>query len=160
MTSPVNQEKAIEALIAMNTAAINLRLYPPTNAMIIKTIDRLLETLLTLFEDEDSVVFAEADRNLLISGEPLSQKYLGRPQVAIFLTLMINWGIKSLTFVKGLEKNELILFLEVMSKKPDELNSKGGLAQIISGGRMPIFFLIRRFMWHGIKTIKLWPALK
>ena len=141
MTNPGIQEKVIEALIAMNTAAINLRLYPPTNAMIIKTIDRLHETFLTLFAEEDSVIFAEAERNLLISGEPLGQKYLGRPQVAIFLTLMINCGIKSLTFMKGLEKNELILFLETMSKKPDEVKSKGGLAQIISEGRMPHILL-------------------
>ena len=137
MTNPVNQEKVIEALITMNTAAINLRLYPPTNPMIIKSLDRLHETFLTLFEEGDSVIFAEAERNLLVSGEPLGQKNLGRPQVAIFLMLMINWGIKSLTFVKGLEKNELILFLEAMSKKPDELKTKGGLAQIISEGKMP-----------------------
>jgi len=137
MTSSVIQEKVFDALIAMNTAAINLRLYPPTNPIIIKTIDRLHETFLTLFKEEDSVIFAEAERNLLISGEPLSQKYLGRPQTAIFLTLMINWGIKSLTFVKGLEKSELISFLETMSKKPDEVKSKGGLEQIISEGRMP-----------------------
>ncbi|HYA15664.1 MAG TPA: HEAT repeat domain-containing protein [Syntrophales bacterium] len=136
MTYSVNQEKVLEALIAMNTAAINLRLYPPTNAMIIKTIDRLHETFLNLFEESDSVIFAEAERNLLITGEPLSQKYLGRPQVAIFLTLMINWGIKSLTFVKGLGKNELILFLETMSKKPEE-QSKVRLSQIISEGGMP-----------------------
>jgi len=140
MAGSVNQEKVVEALIAMNTAAINLRLYPPTNAMTVKTIDRLHETFLTLFEEENSVIFAEAERNLLISGEPLSQKYLGRPQIAIFLTLMISWGIKSLTFVKGLEKNELILFLEAMSKKPDE-QSKRGMPQIFSEGRMPHILL-------------------
>jgi HEAT repeat protein len=137
MTNHVNQEKAIEALITMNTAAINLRLYPPTNPMIIKSLDRLHETFLTLFEEGDSVIFAEAERNLLISGDPLSHKYLGRPQVAIFLTLMINWGIKSLTFMKGLEKSELISFLETMSKKPDEVKKEGGLAQIISEGKTP-----------------------
>jgi HEAT repeat protein len=137
MTGPVNQEKVIEVLITMNTAAINLRLYPSTNPMIIKTIDKLHEIFLTLFEEEDSVIFTEAERNLLISGESLTQKYLGRPQIAIFLTLLINWGIKSLTFMKGLEKDELILFLEAMSKKPDELKLKGGLAQIISEGKMP-----------------------
>ncbi len=137
MTDQEIQEKVIEVLITMNTASINLRLYPPTNAMIIKTIDRLHEIFLTLFEKVDSVIFAEAERNLLISGEPLSQKHLGRPQVAIFLMLMINWGIKSLTFIKGLDKNELITFLAIIGKKPDEIKNEGGLSRIISEGRMP-----------------------
>ena len=137
MTNQEIQEKVIEALITINTASINLRLYPPTNAMIVKTIDRLHETFLTLFEKLDSVIFAEAERNLLIAGEPLNQKHLGRPQVAIFLMLMINLGIKSLTFIKGLDKNELITFLAIIGKKPDEIKKEGGLSQIISGSRMP-----------------------
>lgn len=60
MTHLEIQEKVIEALTTMNTATINLRLYPSTNAMIIKTIDRLHETFLTLFEKANYVIFAEA----------------------------------------------------------------------------------------------------
>lgn len=137
MSSLGIQEKAVETLIIMNSAIVNLRLYPPTNAMIIKTVDRLYETFMALFEDEKSIIFAESDKNLLLSGEPLSQKHLGKPQVAVFLMLMINWGIKSLTFEKGLEKSELISFLETMAKKPDEVKQKGGLEQVIAEGKMP-----------------------
>jgi HEAT repeat protein len=137
MSSLVIQEKAVDTLVIMNSAIVNLRLYPPTNAMIIKTIDKFYETLMALFEDETSIIFAESDRNLLLSGEPLSQKYLGKPQVAIFLMLMINWGMKSLTFEKGLEKSELILFLQIMAQKPDDVKSKGGLEQVIAEGNMP-----------------------
>jgi HEAT repeat protein len=137
MSSLGIQEKVVDTLITMNSAIVNLRLYPPTNAMIIKTVDKLYETFMALFEDENSIIFAESDRNLLLSGEPLSQKYLGKPQVAIFLMLMINWGIKSLTFEKGLEKSELIPFLQTMAKKPDEVKAKGGLEQVIAEGKMP-----------------------
>ena len=137
MSSLVIQEKAVDTLVIMNSAIVNLRLYPPTNAMIMKTVDKLYETFTALFEDEKSILFAESDRNLLLSGEPLSQKYLGKPQVAVFLMLMLNWGIKSLTFEKGLEKSELILFLHTMAKKPDEVKQKGGLEQLIAEGTMP-----------------------
>jgi HEAT repeat protein len=137
MTGLGVQEKAIEALIIMNTAIINLRLYPPTNAMIVKTIDRLHDILMTISEGEDTLIFAESERNLLISGEPLSQKYQEKPQVAIFLMLMINWGIKSISFNKGLDKSELTSFLEIMGKKPDDIKKEKGLSQIISEGKMP-----------------------
>ncbi|MCX5855737.1 MAG: HEAT repeat domain-containing protein [Deltaproteobacteria bacterium] len=145
MTDSEIQEKAIEALVIMNTAIINLRLYPPTNAMIVKTIDRLHDTLLAISEEIDALIFAESDRNLLVSGEPLSQKYLEKPQVAIFLMLMINWGIKSITFNKGLDKSELTSFLEIMGKKPDDVKKEKGMEQLISEGKMPHIQINQKF---------------
>ncbi|MEN6318586.1 MAG: HEAT repeat domain-containing protein [Syntrophaceae bacterium] len=131
------QEKVIETLVAMNTAITNLRLYPPTNAMILKTIDRLYEAFQIIFEESDSVIFSESDRILLIAGEPLSQKHQGKPQVSMFLMLMFTWGIKSLTFMKGLDKSELMFFLEIMGKKPDDVKKEGGLEQFIAEGKTP-----------------------
>ena len=137
MAGPGLQEKAIEAVVIMNTAIINLRMYPPTNAMIVKTIDRLYDMLQTIFEEEDALLLAESERSLLISGEPLSQKNREKPQVAILLVLMINWGIKSIGFNKNLDKRELSLFLEIMGKKPDDVIKEKGLEQLVSEGEMP-----------------------
>ena len=137
MAGPGLQEKAIEAVVIMNTAIINLRMYPPTNAMIVKTTDRLYDMLQTIFEEEDALLLAESERSLLISGEPLSQKNRERPQVAILLMLMINWGIKSIGFNKNLDKRELSLFLEIMGKKPDDVIKEKGLEQLVSEGEMP-----------------------
>jgi len=137
MAGPGLQEKAIEAVVIMNTAIINLRMYPPTNAMIVKTIDRLYDMLQTIFEEEDALLLAESERSLLISGEPLSQKNREKPQVAILLVLMINWGIKSIGFNKNLDKRELSLFLEIMGKKPDGVIKEKGLEQLVSEGEMP-----------------------
>ena len=137
MAGPGLQEKAIEAVVIMNTAIINLRLYPPTNAIIVKTIDRLYDMLQTIFEEENALLLAESERSLLISGEPLSQKNREKPQVAIFLMLMINWGIKSIGFNKNLDKRELSLFLEIMGKRQDDVIKEKGLEQIVSEGEMP-----------------------
>ncbi|HBH86297.1 MAG TPA: hypothetical protein DDY17_01665 [Syntrophaceae bacterium] len=144
MSSSGIQEKAVDTLIIMNSAIVSLHLYPPTNAMTAKTIDRLYETFQTILEDEKSIIFEESDRNLLVSGKQLSHKHLGKPQVAIFLMLMINYGIKNLTFEKGLGKIELIPFLEAMSTKPDEVKSKGGLEQVITGGKIPHILINRK----------------
>ncbi|MDQ5987970.1 MAG: hypothetical protein CSYNP_03718 [Syntrophus sp. SKADARSKE-3] len=44
------KQKAIEILVIMNTAIINLRIYPPTSAMITSTIDRLHQAMQAVFE--------------------------------------------------------------------------------------------------------------
>ncbi len=137
MAGPGIQEKAIEAVVIMNTAIINLRMYPPTNAMIVKTIDRLYDMLQAVFEEEDTLLLAEAERSLLVAGESLSQKNREKPQVAIFLMLMLNWGIKSIGFNKNLDKTELSLFLEIMGKKPDDEKKEKSLEQLVSEGMMP-----------------------
>jgi HEAT repeat protein len=141
MEISVLQDKSVNAVVIMNTAIINLRLYPPTNAMVVRSIDRLYESLLSVHEDVDSVVFAESEKNLLISGEPLGPKHKGKAHVAIFLVLMMNWGIKSITFTRGLQKNELIPLLEIIGKKPDDLQIKKVWGQIISEGKMPHILL-------------------
>jgi len=141
MTPSVLQDKSVNALVTMNTAIINLRLYPPTNAMVVRSIDRLLESLLNILEDVDSVIFAESEKNLLISGEPLGPKNKGKAHVAIFLVLMMNWGIKSITFTKGLDKTEIIPFLEIIGKKPDEQKIKKVWEQTVTEGTMPHILL-------------------
>jgi len=137
----VLQDKSVNAVVTMDTAIINLRLYPPTNAMVTRSIDRLQESLLNILEDVNSVTFAETEKNLLIGGEPLGPKHKGKAHVAIFLVLMMNWGIKSITFTRGLDKTELVPFLEIIGKKPDEQKIKKVWEQIVSEGKMPHILL-------------------
>ena len=136
MTGAGIQEKVIEAVVIMNAAIINLRLYPPTNAMIMKTIEKLYDALQKIFDGNETLLLAESEKSLLISGESLTEKNRQKPQVAIFLMLMANWGIKSIRFNKGLEKNELLFFLEMLGKKPDGVIEEKGLEQILSEGKM------------------------
>ncbi len=141
MTPLVLQDKSVNALVMMNTAIINLRLYPPTNAMVTRSIDRLYESLLNILEDAESVIFSESEKNLLVEGEPLGPKHKGKAHVAIFLVLMMNWGIKSITFTKGIDKTELAPLLEIIGKKPDDLQIKKVWNQIIAEGKMPHILL-------------------
>ncbi len=46
------QKKAVDALVIMNTAIKNMRLYPPSSAMIVQTIDRLYQAFLDMFVQE------------------------------------------------------------------------------------------------------------
>ncbi len=126
------KQKALEILVIMNTAIVNLRLYPPTSSMIINTVDRLYQNLQMAFEREPSLIISEADKNLLIGDEMLSQKDLERPQVAAFLGLLLNFGVRSITFKNDLTREDLSSFLEIMGEKPETIKQAGGLPNVMT----------------------------
>ena len=69
------QEHAINAMIAINAAIQNLRLYPASSTSTINSIDLAYRCILKVLEQENPLVFAEAERNLLI-GEVLLGMHL------------------------------------------------------------------------------------
>jgi ribosomal 50S subunit-associated protein YjgA (DUF615 family) len=133
MTDSKILEKAIDAIIVLNAAFTNIRLYPPTSAMIGKSIDSAASIFQGIFEHEDSLILAESERNLIVSGQMLAEKDSLRPQVAAFIQLMLKLGIKSITFERGMEKSEILSLLEVVTKKPEDLQKEGGILKVILG---------------------------
>ena len=111
--------KALDALIVMNTAIKNVRLYPPTSATITNTIEKLHLIFLDILEQEAPIIFAESEKNILICGKPLEQKDQEKASVTALLNILLNFGIRSISFDKGLEKAELSAFMELLSKKPE-----------------------------------------
>ncbi len=135
------KQKSLDALVIMNTAIKNVRLYPPTSASIINTIERLHLAFLDMFTLEAPIIFAESEKNLLICGNPLDQKDQERFQVVALLSILLSFGIKSITFDIGLEKAELSAFLELLSKKPESVKNEGGLLNIMDEKNMQHIYL-------------------
>lgn len=136
MTNVEIQKKAVETLVLMNTTVKNLRLYPATSAMIVQTVDKLYEAFLEIFAEEEALVFAESERSLLIGSEALPKKDQERLAVAAFLDLMLNFGLRSVGFERGMTKEELTAFVDLMSKKPEAIKSRGGIQALASGGKL------------------------
>ena len=127
MANASTQQKAVAILILINTAITNLRLYPPTSAMIRNTIDRLCQAFSDALEETPSLDFAESERSILVCGEPLGTDDLERPQVRSFLELLLGFEMRSISFEKGLENEELLRLLPILSKKPETVAGEGGL---------------------------------
>ncbi len=126
------RQKALDALVIFNTAIKNVRLYPPASATIINTTERLNQAFQEMLALENPVIFAESEKSILICGNPLNQKDQEKIQVAALLNILLGFGLKSISFEKGLEKAELAAFTEILSRKPDLIESEGGLAQILA----------------------------
>ena len=67
MASPDIIKKAIDALTVANVAVTNIRLYPPTSAIIRNTVDRAYQIFSDILTEQDSVIFAESGHNFIIS---------------------------------------------------------------------------------------------
>lgn len=133
MTDSSTLGKAVDAIIFLNAAFINIRLYPPTSPMIMKSIENADSILQGILKQEDAVVFEESEESLVISGQLMDEKDNKRPQVTSFVQLMLKQGIKRIIFKKGLEKSELLHFLEVAAWKPEDLQKEGGIQKVMSG---------------------------
>jgi len=126
------KQKALDTLVILNTAIKNVRLYPPASATIINTIERLDQAFQEILIIENPIVFAESEKNILICGNPFNQKDQEKIQVAALLNILLGFGLKSISFDKGLEKGELSAFTEILSRKPDAIKSEGGLLPVLA----------------------------
>jgi len=84
------QDKAVDAIMLMNTTIIHLRLYPPTSAMISRTIDRLLCALSEMLAEETPLIFAESERTLLFCEEPAWPNDHEKVHVRTFVDIIVN----------------------------------------------------------------------
>jgi len=109
-------EKHLELLFLLNAAITNLRLYPTTNPVIQRTMDNLFLTLQDFLQVNDEFILAEAEKNLLINGTLLEKSDQERPQVKSLLDIMNSFKIKSISLEKGVTKEELLTFLELISR--------------------------------------------
>jgi len=119
-------------MVAINAAIRNMRLYPITSTATINSVDKALQSIDHILETEESLAFAESEKNLLIFGQPLSEKEQQKPQVIAFLDLLLNFSIKNLSFQRGMLRDEFITFLELLIARPEEISQKGGLKSLIA----------------------------
>lgn len=135
------QHQVIDIISLLTTAITDFRLYPQGSAITTNAIDRVFNALETVLEQKNSVILSESEKAMLADGQPLSENDLKKPQVKTLIELMVGLEIKSITFEKGLAKSEIIDLLDILCKKPSELQKNGGIKNIISGRNMPHILL-------------------
>ncbi|OFW56315.1 MAG: hypothetical protein A2W01_01325 [Candidatus Solincola sediminis] len=120
--------RAVELLIALNAATINIHMYPPTSDMISASVETAYARMEPLLAETGKLTLGEADNMLLINGERLHERDQVRPPVLSFLDGLRKRDIYSITLSKGMEEEEFRNFLEIMAMEPEELRQLGGLA--------------------------------
>ncbi|MGQ9758637.1 MAG: HEAT repeat domain-containing protein [Actinomycetota bacterium] len=124
--------RAVELLIALNAAMINIHMYPPTSEMITASVETAYARLKPLLSATGTLTLGETDNLLLVNGERLHDRDQARPPVISFLEGLRRRDVYSITFERGMEQEEFLAFLYIMARDPEELRRGGGLAQEIS----------------------------
>lgn len=126
--SPVLQ-LAEEALVALNAAITNVRLYPPSSSIVSQSIQRLHHGLEAVLAVEAPLVLAESEKAPLICGTPLKPPI--KPQTQAVFDLLRAFGFKSLSFAKGMTPEQLLVFVTAIGRKPADVDKEGGLRRLL-----------------------------
>lgn len=131
-------KKATDAITVMNVAVTNIRLYPPSSAIIRNTVDRVHQLLTQILAQESSVILAESGNNFVVCGHVFDESDQRRhPQAAALLDLISRFGIRSVSFEQGLTKTELKTFLQIFSRNPSDVETEGGLQEVVRQKNLP-----------------------
>jgi HEAT repeat protein len=129
--------KAQNALVLLNTAIKNIRLYPPSSTIVTASVDRLHQTFIDMLQIQSPIVFSESDRNILVDGNPLDYKDQEKIHVMALKDIMLTFGIKSITFETGATREEFSLLVSILSKKSEDFQAEGGFLQALAGLDIP-----------------------
>jgi HEAT repeat protein/CRP-like cAMP-binding protein len=138
MANPAVFKNAIDAITVMNVAVTNIRLYPPSSAIIRNTVDRVHQLLSQILAQEKSVILAESGQNFVVCGHVFDEADQKRhPQANSLLELFSRFGLKSVSFEQRLAKSELKTFLQIISRNPSDVEAEGGLQEVVRRQKLP-----------------------
>jgi hypothetical protein len=131
---PLDTRLLSDAVIELNISRKNVGIYPPGHIQITKSIDRAYEVLIKLFEIRKEMTLGVAKDTLFVG-----QDYLDRrnPVYRDFALSMNQQGIAAVTFIRGLDREEMVRFHRIISAKPDEIVTMGGIAKVVENAGLP-----------------------
>jgi hypothetical protein len=108
----------LEVLSFLKLAVAQLRLYPKSSPQVVKTGQAAYTALARQLDIVPSLVLCQTPRGLLVDGQKLSAKDFATITLeASVVSLLLEAGVRSITFRKGLAPEELVTFLEALTRK-------------------------------------------
>jgi hypothetical protein len=131
---PLDTQLLSEAVIELNISRKNVGIYPPGHIQITKSIDRAYEILQKMFEIRAEMTLGVAKDTLLVGQDYLDQK---NPVYRDFALSMNQQEIAAVTFIRGLDKDELVRFHRILTTKPEDIRASGGIGKAIADADIP-----------------------
>ncbi len=126
---PLDTRLLSEAIIELNISRKNVGIYPPGHIQITKSIDRAYNLLQKMFEIRTEMTLGVAKDTLLVGSDYLDQKNLVYRDFALSMN---QQGIAAVTFVQGLDKEELVRFHRILTTKTDDIRAGGGIEKVMA----------------------------
>ncbi len=135
---PLDTQLLSDAVIELNISRKNVGIYPPGHIQITKSIDRAFALLSRMLELRAEMTLGIAKDTLLVGKDYLDRKNPVYRDLALALN---QQGIAAVTFVKGLQREELVQFHRILTTRPEEVRSAGGIDAVMAAapiGRIKI----------------------
>ncbi|HTG02379.1 MAG TPA: hypothetical protein VK654_17490 [Nitrospirota bacterium] len=131
---PLDTRLLSEAVIELNISRKNVGIYPPGHIQITNSINHTFEILQRLFEIRTEMTLGVAKDTLLVGQDYLDQR---NPVYRDFALSLNQQDIASVTFIRGLDKDELVRFHRIITTKPETIRAEGGISAIIDRAAIP-----------------------
>ncbi len=124
------EKKSIEAIIAMNASVQRIRLFSASNPSTVGFVENAYDVLQAIFKEADAFIIEKTSQGIRLHGQSLSEAEQRKTQVTGFFDLIFSFDLQSVAFGKGITREELSRFLEIISQKPENLKEGGLEAEI------------------------------
>ncbi len=119
-------------LRAVSTSTRSLRLYPPTSPIPRQTVDAAVVALGEYFAQDPEATrlpLSVAREGFAVDEEPVAQN------IAVSLELantLRDHGIAQLSLLPGVSADDLLSFLSVVSRSPEDVRAEGGIGAVVA----------------------------
>ena len=125
-----NAGRELEAVVrGVATAAKTLRLYPSTSPIPHQSADAAVTALQSYLAGEPVLALAVVRDGFACGGEPVA---VGMPSAADLADLLRSHGVAEVDFLAGCGTQELLGFLDVLGRAPEDVRASGGLAALVT----------------------------
>ena len=131
---PLDTQLLSEAVIELNISRKNVGIYPPGHIQIAKSIERTYQILQKMLEIRAEMTLGVAKDTLLVGQDYLDQK---NPVYRDFAISMSQREIASVTFIRGLDKDELVRFQQILTTRPEDIRGSGGITKVMAEVDIP-----------------------
>lgn len=131
---PLDMRLLSEAVIELNISRKNVGIYPPGHIQITNSIERAFKLLQQLFEIRQEMTLGVAKDTLLVGQDYFDRK---NPVYRDFSLSLSQHEIAAVTFISGLEKDELVRFHRILTTKPEEIRASGGINKVMDEAGIP-----------------------
>jgi len=131
---PLDTRLLSESVIELNISRKNVGIYPPGHIQIIRSIDRAFGLLQKLFEIREEMTLGVAKDTLLVGQDYLDQQ---NPVYRDFALSLSQQEVAAITFIRGLDKEELVRFHRILTTKPDDIKAGGGIGKFMAEAVIP-----------------------
>ena len=125
MLEPATSQQLDHAMRSLATASRSLRLYPPASPLPLQTVSLAVSALDDFFAAGHPLMSVSLARDgFACSGEPIATSVQGAVELACELR---SHGVAEIDFEPGVTADELLAFLTISARSPDEVLEAGGL---------------------------------